>query len=190
MKLSKTQSITTNAFLCAIVLLFVLVPIPIHTIQLAFIPLVAIIISAEFIGLKNGIFTGLFFGIVSLISSFLSPTSLLYFAFQNPAISILPRVLIGVSAYYATKGFKKFFPKAPDILSYASGSLAGVLTNTIGVLGLILVFYHGKTLNNGTALNWQFISAIIVSNSIIEIIICTIVTPPIVVALKKAFRIN
>src|SRR5690554_6555235 len=98
MKLTRTKFITVNALLCAIVLLFILVPITIGTVQLAFIPLVAVIISAEFVGWKNGLFTGLFFGIVSLASAYLRPASLLYFAFQNPMVSILPRILIGISA--------------------------------------------------------------------------------------------
>lgn len=188
MELSRTKFITINALLCAIVLLFVFVPISIGTIHLAFIPLVAIIISAEFVGLKNGIFTGFFFGIVSLISSYINPTSILYFAFQNPLISVLPRILIGISAYYAAKGVRKLLPKLPEVFSFGAGAFAGVVTNTIGVLGLILVRYHGKGLANGIAINLKFISAIIVTNSLIEILICTAITPPIVLALKKAFK--
>lgn len=190
MKLSRTQFITTNALLFAIVLLFVIFPLAIGTVQLAFIPLVAIIISAQFIGLKNGIMTGLFFGLVSLAIAYMRPTSILYFAFQNPAISVLPRILIGIAAYYAAAGWRKLFPKLPAVFSYAVGSAAGVITNTVGVLGLILAFYNGRPLGTaGAAINIEFISAIIVSNSLIEILICTVITPPIILALKKAFKI-
>lgn len=190
MKLTKTQFITINALLFAIVLLFVIFPVAIGTVQLAFIPLVAIIISAQFIGLKNGLITGLFFGLVSLTIAYLRPTSILYFAFQNPLVALLPRVLIGASAYFAAIGFKKLFPKLPAVFSYAVGSAAGVITNTVGVLGLILAFYYGRPLGTtGSAINIQFISFIIVKNSLLEILICTLITPPIVLALKKAFKI-
>ncbi|MFW5780707.1 MAG: ECF transporter S component [Bacillota bacterium] len=189
MKLSRTKFITVNALLCAIVLLFILFPITIGTVQLAFIPLVAVIISAEFVGLKNGIFTGLFFGIVSLISAFIRP-SLLYFAFQNPMVSVLPRILIGIAAYFATKGFRKLFPKLPEMISYGVGAFAGVVTNTIGVLGMILLWYYNTPLESvGTAITWEFISGIIVTNSLLEILICTVITPPIVFALRKAMRV-
>lgn len=191
MKLTKTQFITINALLFAIVLLFVIFPVAIGTVQLAFIPLVAIIISAQFIGLKNGLVTGLFFGLVSLTIAYLRPTSILYFAFQNPLVALLPRVLIGVSAYFAAAGFRKLFPKLPSVFSYAVGSAAGVITNTIGVLGLILAFYNGRPLGTtGSAINIQFISIIIVKNSLLEILICTLITPPIVLALKKAFKVR
>lgn len=187
MKLTRNQLITINALLCAIVLLFVLVPISIGTVQLAFIPLVAIIISAEVVGLKNGIITGLFFGIVSFISSFSSP-SILYFAFNNPLVSVLPRILIGIGAYYAAFGFKKLFPKLPPVISYGVGAAAGVIINTVGVLGMILALYHGRTLSIGSAINMQFISAIVIANSLLEILICTVITPPIVLAIKMAFK--
>lgn len=191
MKLTKTQFITINALLFAIVLLFVIFPVAIGTVQLAFIPLVAIIISAQFIGLKNGLITGLFFGLLSLTTAYLRPTSILYFAFQNPLVALLPRVLIGVSAYFAAVGFRKLFPKLPSVFSYAVGSAAGVITNTIGVLGLILAFYNGRPLGTtGSAINIQFISIIIVKNSLLEILICTLITPPIVLALKKAFKVK
>lgn len=188
MKLNRNQFITINALLCAIVLLFVFFPISIGTVQLAFIPLVAIIISAEFVGLKSGILTGSFFGIVSFISSFIRP-GILVFAFQNPAISILPRVLIGISAYFAALGVRKLLPKLPDVISYAAGAMAGVITNTVGVLGLILAFYYGRPLGTtGLVISFPFITGIIVSNSLIEILICAVITPPIVLALKKAFK--
>ncbi|MDD4316452.1 MAG: ECF transporter S component [Clostridia bacterium] len=189
MKLTKTQFLTTNALLFAIVILFAIFPFAIGTVQLAFIPLIAIIISAQFIGLKNGLITGLFFGLLSLTIAFIHPASVLYFAFQNPLVSVLPRILIGVSAYFAAVGFRKLFPKLPEIISYAVGSAAGVITNTAGVLGLILAFYYGRPLgSSGSAISIEFISAIIVSNSLLEILICTVITPPIIIALKKAFK--
>lgn len=189
MKLTKSQFITINALLFAIVLLFVIFPLAIGTVQLAFIPLVAIIISAQFIGLKNGIITGLFFGLVSMTIAYVRPTSILYFAFQNPLISLLPRVLIGIAAYFAAVGFKKLFPKLPAVFSYAVGSAAGVIINTVGVLGLILAIYNGRPLGTkGSAISIEFIAAIIIKNSLIEILICTLITPPIILALKKAFK--
>ena len=191
MKLTKTQFITTNALLCAIVLLFAIFPITIGTVSLAFIPLIAILISAEFIGLKNGIFTVLFFGLVSFTYAWINPSSILYFAFQNPLVSIIPRIVIGISAYFAMKGFSKLFPKLPKIFSLAAGSMAGVITNTILVLGMILLCYYGKPLESiGSAISFEFIGAIIVSNSILEVLICSVITPPIVLALRKAFIVH
>lgn len=187
MKLSRSKFITIHAALCALVMLFVLVPISIGPLQLAFIPIIAVIVSAHFLGVKHSLFTGLFFGIVSLVNHLIAPRALSPL-FYNPAVSILPRILIGVSAYFATKGIQKISKKIPDIVSYAVGAVAGVITNTIGVLGMMLVFYYGRPIGS-TALTFEWVAGVIVTNSILEIVLCTIIAPPVVIALRAAFKI-
>ncbi|NCA92584.1 ECF transporter S component [bacterium] len=180
----KTQVIAINALLCALVLLFFFFPITIGILSLAIVPIIAIIISAEVMGVFNGALTGLFFGIISLAGSFVRP-NVLSFAFYNPLVSIVPRILIGVASFYVAKAIFKMLPKAPKIFGYAAGAMAGVITNTTGVLGMILTFYEGRLLNNGSAISFEWVSGIIITNSILEIVVCTIVTPPIVMAIKK-----
>lgn len=187
-KFSKTQLIALNAALCALIMMFVFAPITIGTLQLAFIPIIAVIISAEFIGLKNGIFSGLFFGLVSLVNQFIHP-SILAQAFYNPLVSITPRILIGVVAYFAAHGSKKLFPKLPDLIAYGIGSAFGVITNTTLVLGTIMLFNFGDTFGSSTFIvGWEWIVATITGNFLIELCICTIVTPPIILALKKVIH--
>lgn len=181
----KSQVIAINALLCALVMLFFFFPISIGVLSLAIIPIIAIIISAEVMGVFNGALTGLFFGIISLAGSFVRP-NVLSFAFYNPLVSIVPRILIGVVAYYVAKAVFKLAPKLPKIFGYAAGAMAGVITNTAGVLGMILAFYNGRILSGGSSISIQWVSGIIISNSILEIVVCTIVTPPIVLAIKKA----
>jgi Predicted membrane protein len=177
-----------HALFLAIVALFVIFPVSIGPVQLAFLPLVAVIVAAEFIGVWSGMIVGLFFGLLSLVGSYIQP-SLLAQAFQNPLISVLPRILIGISAYFAAKGFGKLFPKLKPALSYAVGAAAGVITNTALVVGLILALHFGSAYTyGGTTLvvGWQWLIAIITSNFLIEFGFCIILVPPIVFALNKA----
>lgn len=183
----KSQVISINALLCALVLLFVFFPVSIGVLSLAIIPIIAIIVSAEIMGVFNGMLTGLFFGIVSLASAFIRP-NVLSFAFYNPLVSIMPRILIGVVAFYVAKGVTLLLPKLPKLFSYASGACFGVITNTVGVLGMILLFYNGRMLGGGSAITLPWICGIVISNSILEIIVCTLVTPPIVLALQKVLK--
>lgn len=190
-KYTRAQLLTINALLCAIIVIFLIFP-ALGPVKLAFIPIVAVIISTELVGLKNGIFSGFFFGLVSFVSSYISP-SLLSLAFHNPLISIVPRILIGVATYYASKGASKLFPKLNPVFSYAAGSAAAVITNTSLVLGAILLFHYGTTFSfNGVSaqIGWQWLTAILLTNSVIELAICTLITPPIVYALKKAVKIG
>ncbi|OLS02999.1 ECF transporter S component [Tissierella creatinophila] len=53
-----------------------------------------------------GAMVGLIFGLFSLFQNITNPT-VISFAFLNPLVSVLPRVLIGITSYYTYKGFKK-----------------------------------------------------------------------------------
>ncbi|MDD3946403.1 MAG: ECF transporter S component [Clostridia bacterium] len=188
-RFTRAQLLTINALLCAIIVIFLIFP-AIGPVKLAFIPIVAVIISTELIGLKNGIFTGFFFGLVSFAGSYISP-SLLSYAFHNPLISVLPRVMIGIAVYFAAHGFRKMLPKLNPVFSYAVGSAVAVITNTLLVLGMILLFHFGTTFTfNGasTLIGWQWIATVLLTNSVIELAICTVITPPIIVALKRVVK--
>jgi uncharacterized membrane protein len=186
---SRARLITTHALLCAIIVIFMIFP-AIGPVKLAFIPIIAVVVSSEILGLKHGVLTGLFFGLVSFAGSYISP-SLLSQAFHNPLISVAPRILIGVSAYYAGAGFRKLFPKAKPLFSYAFSAAAAVVTNTAFVLGMILAFHFGTTFSyNGTAatIGWPWLSAILLSNFLIELASCMAITPPVIAAIKKTVK--
>lgn len=201
---SRSQILVINALLCAIVMLFALVPIKIGALDLAVIPIIAIIISAEVMGLANGMLTGLFFGLVSFLNHLVKHPSVLSDIFvKNPLVTFLPRILIGVTVFFVIKLFDLLWSKiesnpkyqskpikknAFDTAKYAVGSLLGVITNTAGVLGFIYAFYAGTELSSGTAISGGFITAIIVSNSILEAVVCTILVPPITMAVKKTLQ--
>jgi uncharacterized membrane protein len=89
-----------------------------------------------------------------------------------------------------TFGIQKI-TKLNPVVSYAAGAAMGVITNTALVLGMILAFHFGSVFVMGETqvlIGWEWLSAIILGNFLIELAICTVVTPPIVFALKKAFK--
>jgi uncharacterized membrane protein len=202
-KYTRTQIISINALLCAIVLLFVLVPLKIGVLDLAVIPIIAILISTEVLGLFNGMLTGLFFGLVSFLNHLLRHPSVLSDIFiKNPMITFFPRIMIGVTVFFTIKLLdyafskihykneksQKITPKILDTIKYAIGALIGVITNTAGVLGFMYLFYSGNTLASGVAISGKFILAIIATNSILEAAVCTVVTPAITIAVKKTLE--
>lgn len=67
---------------------------------------IPVIIAAIVEGPLVGALVGLIFGISSLANAFLRPGPI-SFVFYNPLISILPRILIGITSYYAYNGVKK-----------------------------------------------------------------------------------
>lgn len=199
-----SQIIALNSLICALIVLFVVIPIKIGPLDLAVIPIVAIIICTEILGLFNGMMSGLFFGLVSLINHLIRPGLLSQIFIYNPLVTFLPRILISFSVYFSIKllGFlfskikynsglsEKVTPKILDTVKYAVGGFLGVLTNTVGVLGLIYAFYSNSTLQSGLAITKEFIIGIITTNSVIEAIVCTVLAPAITLAVKKTLSLT
>lgn len=71
---------------------------------------IPVIIGAILEGPLVGAFVGLIFGIFSLIQAYTNPTPI-SFVFFNPIVSILPRILIGIVAYYSYSFIKKLGDK-------------------------------------------------------------------------------
>jgi len=107
-----------------------------------------------------GALTGLIFGVYS----FLNATNPI---FADPLIAILPRIFIGVTAYYAYKYIGK-----SSILAAAIGTL----TNTIGVLGLATIRGY---------LPLKASTTIALVHGIPEVIVAILLVTILVKALKK-----
>ena len=61
----------------------------------------------------------------------------LSFIFYNPIVSVLPRILIGITSYYTYMLIK--IKNEPIKIGIAAA--VGTATNTIGVLSMIYLFY-------------------------------------------------
>jgi uncharacterized membrane protein len=127
---------------------------------------VPVIIGAILEGPIVGMIIGLIFGVFSLIQAAVAPTGPVDVFFVNPLISVLPRIVIGLSAWAIYRAFNGKLTALATILA----SIAGSLTNTILVLGALGI---------AGALPWELIAAIIVANGFAEAgaaaVICTAV---------------
>ena len=106
-----------------------LIPVPIPLIGNATIMHIPAIVGGVLEGPVVGILAGLIFGIFSFLYAE-SPV------FANPIVAILPRLFIGVVAWAVFVGLRRF---SVDLASVAAG-LLGSLANTVGVLGLAVLF--------------------------------------------------
>ncbi len=106
-----------------------LIPVPIPLIGNATIMHIPAIVGGVLEGPVVGMLAGLIFGIFSFLYAE-SPV------FANPLVAILPRLLIGVVAWAVFVGLRRF---SVDLASVAAG-LLGSLANTVGVVGLAVLF--------------------------------------------------
>ncbi|NLZ25265.1 MAG: ECF transporter S component [Clostridiales bacterium] len=194
-----TREIAVSALLLALILIFILVPIPTNVVDLAVIPLLAVFVACQAEGGKIGIIMGALFGVASLIGAFTRP-NLLSPAFYNPLVSVIPRVFVGIATYFSYAGMRKVTSKAlvkkhdkktakrlSILLSSAVSSAVGVITNTGLVLSMIALFNYGKMFGDvviGTAL----FAGILLTNFLPELAIAIVITPGIVLSLRAALK--
>ena len=119
-------------------------------------------------GVLEGPLVGLLVGGIFGIFSWLQATSPL---FANPLVSVLPRLLIGVTAAFTYVALKK----TNEYLALLMAGVVGTLTNTVLVLGIAV------------ALNLLPAAAIpgIIPQAIAEVIIAAIITVAVIAAWKR-----
>lgn len=162
---------------------FGFIPLPMAKATIMQIP---VLIGAILEGPIVGIAVGLIFGLFSIIQNLMNPT-ILSFAFINPLVSVLPRMLIGVTAYYS---YKIPFIKN-DVVKTGIGAAIGSLTNTVGVLGMIYILYAqqyagAKDIPVSTAAAAIF--GVALTNGVPEAVVSVLITIPVVLAVKKIMK--
>ncbi len=130
-------------------------------------------------GILGGPLVGALVGLVLAVSTwYLYSAAFLTFAGGNLLVALaaafLPRLLIGVVAYYVFRPLRK-----RHVLASAVAGIAGTLTNTFGVLGILMGL--------GT-LPVALLAPIFAMNVPIEIALALLVTIPTVAALRAMGR--
>ena len=149
---------------------------------------IPVIIGAVLEGPLVGITVGLIFGATSLFRALTMPT-ITSFALINPLVSILPRVLIGIVAYYVYKLTIKL-TKNTCVSGWITGVI-GSLVNTIGVLGMIYILYgarYAEALGKSASAAKTLILTLIATNGVPEAIVGGFVVSAICVVFNKRKR--
>lgn len=179
------KKLTQTAILAAICIMLTLtglgfIPTPLFKITFTHMP---VILGTLIIGKKEGILLGLVFGLCSLYANLVNP-NVISFAFYNPLVSIFPRVMIPVVVILVSNLLKN---QSKNLNVFIS-SLAGSLTNTILVLGMIYLLYAGKyadalNISRGAVLGTLAFTA--VTNGIAEAVFISFVNVVLIKVLKK-----
>ena len=157
----------------------------------AFIIIVIVTLSAQLEGLLVGVICTTAFGLFSFIRAWVTPDTLTAFIFQNPLISVLPRIVMGFATYYSMLGMKKLTANSqkafvknqlPSLVS----AIAAVVSNTALVVGGMAVGYGGEMLSDGSRTVMQMITGTTLAiNFPIELALNIIFVPMLYTVLKK-----
>ncbi|NLI94589.1 MAG: ECF transporter S component [Erysipelotrichaceae bacterium] len=183
MRNARVQRISINALFLAIIMLMSFVPqigfitIP-GLVEITLIPVV-VFIGAYFLPFYGGIFLGTSFGILSLIVAFIrgagNPTVI---PFQNPLVSVLPRVIVGLLASIVFNFVrKKFYHNKKHI-----GIALGISGFSLSIIHTILVLAMLAIVNQW---GWEYFVSVITINSIIEAGLALVLVPLIGVRLHS-----
>ncbi|MDA3730606.1 ECF transporter S component [Niameybacter massiliensis] len=201
--LKNTKFLTLLGVLLAIEILLAFTP-------LGFVPLgftkattvhIPVIIGAIFLGPVGGAILGLAFGIMSVIINTMTPalTSFVFSPFITIAgsegniwslvIALVPRTLIGITAFYSYKWVSKM--NKGNVLAYIVAGVVGSLTNTILVMGGIYLFF-GQQYAAAKEVAFEALFGVIMGivgmNGIPEAIVAAIIVATVCKVLKSIFR--
>ncbi len=132
---------------------------------------IPVIIGAVLEGPVVGLAIGLIFGLFSLIQAGIAPNGPSDVIFLNPLISVLPRLFIGPVAWLVWGALKRW-----PVVGLVTAGVAGSLTNTILVLGMIGIF--------GLA-PWALIGTTAVANGLPEAVLSGILVLAVVAAWRQ-----
>ncbi len=145
------------------------------------------IITGIILGPVAGLIMGTALGIVGLIHALTRPMTLLDPLFANPLVSVLPRMFIGVVAYYTYFLVGKLFKKdslKKTVSTFVAG-ITGSFTNTALVfLMLYLVYAQDVVKIMGTSFK-VIIFTVFTTNAIAEALISAFIAMPVAIAYFK-----
>lgn len=191
MKQMSTRKLVLASVMVAITIILAytplgLLPIPPINPTILHIPTIIIAILE---GPIMGLIVGLGFGLTTLVKAFTMPAMVLDPLFMNPLISVLPRALIGVGAYYVYALLKNLLGKlkAGETIAVTAGAIVGSFINTIGVLGMIYVLYDDVIVEKFSMNAQKFVIAVATTSGVGEAVVAAVATLAVVLALKKVY---
>lgn len=144
---------------------------------------IPVIVGAILEGPLVGAMLGLIFGITSFFKAITQPT-VVSFPFLNPLISVLPRIIIGLTSYYVYNILKI----KSQAIRIGVATFIGSITNTIGVLGAIYLIYlerYANAIGMSTSATSYAILGVVFTNGLPEAIISVLICIPVIQILKK-----
>lgn len=191
-RLFSTKDITVIGLMIALTVIMMnsplgVITLPIIRITIAHVP---ILITAVLFGLPQALIVALAFGTTSLIIAATQPVSVLDPFFVNPLVSILPRLLIPVTAYFVFKGLDKLLRnmKAGQVIAVAVSLAIGNLTNTFGVYTMLYLLYARDIAEKTGTPAISLIIGLISTSTAIKCTAIVLICTPLVLGLKKALK--
>ncbi|WP_071705699.1 ECF transporter S component [Murdochiella vaginalis] len=145
---------------------------------------IPVVLGAIIGGVPYGFILGLAFGLNSMLRALQGLSGPLSFAFANPLISVLPRVLFGVIVGYLATIWRN----KNVIIRYSLPAIIGTVMHTLMVMGTLYLVYAARVAevrNITSEAVGAMVLTTVVANGIPEAILAAVVSTPIARILEK-----
>ena len=192
-KLTKTKLITFNTTVLAFLTVFTFITIPSLGTHIAALILLVVVVASIFGGWKSALFASAAMGILSLIRSFVMP-GVLAPLFWNPMVSVVARLFIGPAVFGTYRLLRIFTARiknvqAQEVVSISVAGAVAAVVNTGLVFLMMWLFFDGDAMF-GTRSLYAWFLFLLGANFPWEIGMCAALSAPILLALKKSFRVE
>lgn len=186
----KTKELTLNALFIAMTILLAVVPnlgmITVGPVSITIMH-IPVIVAGLVLGFKSGVLNATVFGISALLIAATRPTGVLDVLFVNPLVSVLPRVIFGISIGVIA-GVMDKFTKSFAVKATVTAILS-TLIHTICVVGAM--YYAGIGSGNPEIAAvfstnvLAFIGTVLMANGILEMVASALIAVPTSIVLRK-----
>ena len=193
----KTRRVALLAVMLALVVVLSFLPLNLGAAVLA-LTILPVLVVALTQDLLTSAAAGLLMGLTSCLMAYtVNAGTLTAPMFQNPLVSVLPRVFVplvvfgartGLSAAVATVSRRHSLSARAEKTCFAAADYVsaalGVVTNTALVLGMIWLVYGGTQVGNAYV-SPEFVMGMVSLNFVIEVIVFPLLSPPIAYAVRR-----
>ena len=135
----------------------------------------------------GSIAVGAIFGVCSLITSVMFPGGFTMY-FVNPLVSVLPRIIVCVVAYFTYKAITLLIKNTVGkIVAIAVACALGAVVNTLTVMTMIYLF---MIVANSYTPYEQVIGLVLTVNTLFEITIPPVITPLLTLGVRRGLKIK
>ena len=184
MKNKVIERIVINAIIITIIAVMSFVPqvgyitIGVNAVSITTIP-IAVLLFAWMFGWKEGAVAGLAFGVFSMVKAFAMPAAPSDIYFQNPFVSVFPRLIFGFISGIVFDLLR--LVKRPMLRYWMDVIVVPFLVALHTTIVLVMFSLFSKTELA------QIIGLILILNAALEMVAATLLVPMLILALDKAF---
>ena len=188
----KTKELTINAMLMAVTVIMAIIPqlgvitIGVATVTIMHIP---VIVAGLVLGLRAGLINAFVFGLSTLFVALTRGASPFDLLFINPLVSILPRLVFGLSVGVVANITKKYI-KNFSISAIITAIISTIVHTTAVVIAAFIVIKvtQNAALIGVTDTFMIFAGLFFTINMMFEIGVAVVIGVPVALALKRVHR--